>query len=216
MVFLCFPRRISDGVAGGPDGGSRRFRMDCGNRSAGAAGLPLAAALALLLGGCASLSESECQNRRWDDIGYEDGSRGRSRERIDAHSEACAKHGVEPDRAAWQDGYDSGLDVYCTPENAVRVGLSGEGYDGICPPESDREFASHWRVARAVYEQRVRVAQIEDERRRLEMLLSAADTDYERYEIQNDLLRLERQRFYERERLFQQERQLDAFMRGVR
>lgn len=173
-------------------------------------------AVASILAGCASLSETECQARNWDDIGHEDGTEGRQPERIEDHTEACAEHGVTPDRDAWEGGYNRGLEVYCTPENAVDVGLSGGRYTGVCPPESDAEFASHWRVARAVYEQRQRIEELERRRRELEYLWDRADTEQERYNVRNEIARVDRQLLIEQDRLFLEQRRLDDFLRGVR
>ena len=89
--------------------------------------------LALALGGCASLSESECADADWEQIGYRDGAGGASGQRIAAHAKACAEYGVTVDQDTWRAGYDRGIDSYCTPANAVRDGLSGAMYSGVCP-----------------------------------------------------------------------------------
>jgi hypothetical protein len=97
--------------------------------------LRLAAAALLLstLGGCASLSKSECLNANWEDIGVRDGANGQPEEYLIQHSTACAKVNVAPDRGAWLHGREIGLERYCQPHRMYSLGEYGSGFDaGIC------------------------------------------------------------------------------------
>jgi len=170
----------------------------------------------LLLAGCASLSENECRSANWEDIGYRDGVKGARSDRAQDHATACVEYGVSLDREAWKAGYERGLGVYCTPENAVEIALSGGNYAGVCPPESDTEFATHWRAARPVYEQRQKVVALDSRRRELEYAYSSADDDRERYAVRTELARIDEALRYERERLYYEEARLDHFMSGIR
>lgn len=172
-------------------------------------------ALLAILSGCASLSETECRTGDWEDIGFRDGNRGAGEDRASDHAEACAEYGVQVDRKAWKRGYRKGLDAYCTPENAVEVGLGGGNYGGVCPPESDREFSTHWRAARVVYEQRQRVSQLDSRRRELEYAYRQSENERERYDIRVEMARIDEQLRYERDRLYHEERRLDDFLRGL-
>jgi hypothetical protein len=90
-------------------------------------------ALVGALGGCASLSKSECMNANWEDIGTRDGANGQPEEYLIRHSTACAKVGVTPDRGAWLHGREKGLERFCVPHRAYLIGESGGGFDaGIC------------------------------------------------------------------------------------
>ncbi len=93
------------------------------------------AALALLasLGGCASLSKSECLAANWEDVGIRDGASGRPEEYLIQHSKACAKVDVAPDRGAWLQGREQGLDRFCVPYRMYQIGEYGGGFDAaIC------------------------------------------------------------------------------------
>jgi hypothetical protein len=93
------------------------------------------AALTVLgsLGGCASLSKSECMNASWEDIGIRDGANGQPEEYLIQHSTACAKVHVVPDRGAWLHGRETGLERFCVPHRAYQLGEYGNGFDsGIC------------------------------------------------------------------------------------
>src|SRR5688572_5168385 len=88
-----------------------------------------AAALLGTLGGCASLSKSECMNANWEDIGTRDGANGQPEEYLIRHSTACAKVGVAPDRGAWIKGRENGLERFCVPHRAYQIGESGGGFE---------------------------------------------------------------------------------------
>jgi hypothetical protein len=93
------------------------------------------AALAVLasLGGCASLSKSECMNANWEDIGIRDGANGQPEEYLIQHSTACAKVNVVPDRGAYLHGREQGLERFCVPHRIYQLGEYGNGFDvGIC------------------------------------------------------------------------------------
>ena len=92
-------------------------------------------ALAILasLGGCASMSKSECMAASWEDVGIRDGASGRPEEYLIQHSKACAKVNVVPDRGAWLHGRAQGLDRFCVPYRAYQLGEYGGGFDvAIC------------------------------------------------------------------------------------
>lgn len=92
-----------------------------------------AAALLASLGGCASLSKSECLNADWEDIGVRDGANGQPEEYLIQHSTACAKVNVSPDRGAWLHGRERGLERYCQPHRMYSIGEYGGSFDsGIC------------------------------------------------------------------------------------
>jgi hypothetical protein len=97
--------------------------------------LRIFAALAVLasLGGCASLSRSECLAANWEDVGIRDGANGRPEEYLIQHSKACAKVNVVPDRGAWSHGREQGLERFCVPYRAYQLGEYGGGFDAaIC------------------------------------------------------------------------------------
>lgn len=167
--------------------------------------------LALSLGACASLSEKECRTADWERIGYHDGGAGADRTRVEDHGEACGKIGVAVDRKRYFQGYEAGLLRYCTPENAVTVGLSGAGYGGVCPPALDARFAENYRAARYVYEQRQRVSELDGRRRSLETKLDKAASDDEKKNLRAELSRLDHELREERDRLYDEEGRLRRF-----
>lgn len=114
--------------------------------------LVAAAAGAILgLASCATMSEEQCLAGDWGGQGYSDGASGLSMSRLDEHAEACAKHGVVPDAAAYRAGRQQGLPRYCTPTNGFRAGRTGSGYGGVCPANLEADFLPAYRDGQIVH-----------------------------------------------------------------
>jgi len=111
-----------------------------------------AAALTLVLQGCASMSRNECLNADWYAIGYESGIRGQHEAQISEHRKACAEHGVTPDLARYLEGRDAGLQRFCEPRNGYRLGRAGTGYVGVCPQRLEGEFLQAYGAGREMYD----------------------------------------------------------------
>ncbi len=111
-----------------------------------------AAAGALLgLASCATMSADQCLAGDWAGQGFSDGASGLSMSRLNDHAEACVKHGVVPDGAAYAAGRDQGLVRYCTPANGFRAGRTGSGYGGVCPAYLEADFMPAYRDGQIVH-----------------------------------------------------------------
>jgi hypothetical protein len=160
--------------------------------------IKLLAGLALLasLGGCASLSKSECLNADWHDIGIRDGANGQPEERLIQHSTACAKVGVTPDRQSWLEGRERGLDRFCTPARAYQIGEYGGGFEpGICRNYDPERLFSAYQKGRDVNRLANEIGSIDGELRDLHTRLESQDLeDKERKRLVHRLRELEYQR----------------------
>ena len=110
------------------------------------------------LSGCATMSGDECLTSDWHAIGFEDGSRGYTMDRLGNHRKACAKHGVTPDFQAYQTGRDEGLGNYCQPSRGFSLGSSGARYNGVCPSHSERLFLDAYNTGFRLYTLRSNVS----------------------------------------------------------
>jgi hypothetical protein len=110
------------------------------------------------LGGCASMSEEECALSDWHTIGYEDGSRGYTAERLGDHRRACAKHGVAPDFDAYRNGREEGLQLFCQPSRGFSLGANGGQYHGVCTGHREAEFLDGYRTGAELYTLRSNVS----------------------------------------------------------
>ena len=109
------------------------------------------------LSGCASMSGDECLTSDWEAIGYEDGARGYTSDRLGQRRKACAKHGVTPDFAAYQSGREQGLVEYCQPGRGFDVGVNGGRYNGVCDVNLEADFLDAYNAGYHLYSLRSNV-----------------------------------------------------------
>ena len=112
---------------------------------------------------CATLSKEECHSADWQMIGFEDGSQGHHSQRIGAHREACAEHGVTPNMEHYLLGHKKGLGNYCNFRNGLLLGERGGSYNGVCPAPLDQEFRKGYRDGKALYAMQEELQAIEND-----------------------------------------------------
>lgn len=101
---------------------------------------PMVGLCLILLSGCASLTEEQCQIADWRAIGQSDAMEGYRESRFQDHIKACKRYNVVPDKPSYQKGREQGLQRYCTAENGFRVGRQGYRYNDICPTGLEAAF----------------------------------------------------------------------------
>jgi hypothetical protein len=129
----------------------------------------------------------------WEAIGYEDGARGYTTDRISQRRKACAKHGVTPDFTAYKSGRAQGLVEYCQPGRGFDIGSNGGRYNGVCSVEFEADFLDAYNAGYHLYTLRSNVnranssinakerelERIEDEIRQKEADLISSETTTE-------------------------------------
>jgi hypothetical protein len=136
-----------------------------------------AAVLLLAMSGCATMDREECLTVDWRTVGFEDGSRGYSGDRIGQHRKACAEYGVTPDLTAYQQGRAEGLREYCVPANGFRLGSQGASYGGICPADLDPAFVDAYQSGRQLYTLESRLSNVSYQLDSKRGALRAAESD---------------------------------------
>ena len=99
---------------------------------------------------CAPLSKDQCQAANWQQIGYQNGLKGRDAARFEEERRACAEHGLGADATGWKLGYAQGLGLYCRPEHGYDIGRRGESYGDVCPPDLDAQFRPAYEDGRQI------------------------------------------------------------------
>ena len=94
----------------------------------------------IALGGCATMSADQCATADWRSLGFDDGSSGETLSRAERRGSACAEHGYTIDRAAYTDGRQAGLGLYCTSETAYGLGEAGRSYNGVGAAHDEEGF----------------------------------------------------------------------------
>jgi uncharacterized protein YceK len=110
--------------------------------------------LAVLLSGCATLSEDECASVDWYSLGYEEGTRGYDPSRISNHRKACAEYGVTTDAAAYMEGHEEGARIYCRPANGYSLGLKGRKPGLSCDQDLVADFNEAYQTGLDIYQDR--------------------------------------------------------------
>lgn len=119
--------------------------------------------MALVLAGCASLSEDECRTADWAAIGYADGAAGRPGSRLADHREACAEYGIAPVLESYLVGRNKGLLEYCRPARGYAEGLDGRTYRGVCPSHLEEDVVAAHRVGREIHRLEEEADDLEEE-----------------------------------------------------
>ena len=104
-----------------------------------------------LLGSCATMSEGECLAGDWTGRGFSDGAAGYAQSRLGEHAEACTRHGVVPDDAAYRAGWAQGVLRYCTLPNGFVQGRTGASYAGVCPRDLEADFLPAYQDGQLVH-----------------------------------------------------------------
>ncbi|MEK6216095.1 MAG: DUF2799 domain-containing protein [Boseongicola sp.] len=95
----------------------------------------MAVAALLGLAACATLSEDACREGDWSQVGFRDGTNGRSADFIDQHAKACSRYEIAVNQLKWEAGRQEGLKRYCTTSNVYREGANGRRLKSVCPIE---------------------------------------------------------------------------------
>ncbi len=164
-------------------------------------------ALLVLLAGCESMSKEECRVADWQRVGFKDGASGESERRLAAYTEDCGEAGVQPDAQAYRRGWDSGIQRFCTAANGWREGVQGHsGKNAVCQAQPGYEaFTRYLDAGLQVYRTSEQMRQNDHEINRLQKRLEAGGSDDEKKRIREALRDLDRQQFYLRATLAQQQ-----------
>ena len=148
----------------------------------------------LIAGGCATMSESECINADWREVGRNDGLEGKRQTQLARHYDACIRYGITPDRDEYMSGRQAGLTIYCTQDSGYWEGRNGTGYQRVCPASSEPAFLTGYRAGQSVYDAienirsirgqmesaKARIGSLEDEIRKLESPDDESDNEENR------------------------------------
>lgn len=106
----------------------------------------------LLLSGCATLTQEECETGNWEQIGQRDARQGYRPERFNDHVKSCERYKIDLSDRAYLSGYKKGQLHYCTITNGYEVGRKGYVYRGICPASSFSGFEPAYDKGRAIHD----------------------------------------------------------------
>lgn len=106
---------------------------------------------------CATLNKEECAQTNWQQLGDIDGQTGHPLTRLTRHSQACTKHNLPVNTAAYQQGWKAGITRFCTPQNGLQFGRSGRFYKDSCPSGLSDGFLATYRPAKRLFDAEVEI-----------------------------------------------------------
>ncbi len=102
-------------------------------------------AAAAFLGGCVPhLSQQQCVNMNWYQVGYNDAQKGNFQRNLDKAISDCAKFKLTVNASAYLRGWKAGARVFCKPANGYQLGVNGATYNNICPADLSANFSKSW------------------------------------------------------------------------
>ena len=144
--------------------------------------------MVFLVSGCATLSETECVQGDWYEIGQTDGRSGFKVSRVEKHRKACNKANADVDMDAYVQGRKNGLSYYCSPQNGFDSGLKGRFYNKVCPIDLEREFLEYYSYGQEIHIVRDEITSVENEIDKKEKKIDHKDTtDEERKDLRKDI-----------------------------
>lgn len=163
--------------------------------------------LALALVACESMSVSECKVADWGRVGFTDGAAGVVRSRLADYTEDCGKAGVVPQAADYRQGWDLGIQRFCTAVNGWREGTLGHaGKEGVCLGQAGFDgFARNLDAGLKVYRTQEQLQRSGQEINRLEKELEAATKDEDKKRVREILRELDHNQYRLRAVLAQQQ-----------
>lgn len=94
----------------------------------------------LLLSSCATLTAQDCEQMDWRERGLKDGRAGEEASQLARYKKQCGEFNLSVDAKLYKAGYQAGLKDFCTYENGVEQGESGEKNQNVCPSDLAPEF----------------------------------------------------------------------------
>lgn len=146
------------------------------------------------LSGCESMSVSECKVADWSRVGYNDGASGAPESKLADYTEDCGKAGIRPNARAYRQGWDNGIQHYCTAANGWREGVQGRsGKESVCQGQPGfRGFARYLESGLRVYRTQEQIKRNSSEISRLEKDLANATKDEDKKRLRESLRDLDR------------------------
>lgn len=87
---------------------------------------------------CGSLEKKECENIHWPTQGFNDGAEGRY-SRLSQFLSKCTSHDIKVGSNEYLEGYQKGLDKFCSEESGFSRGVQGLSPEKIC--EDNKKYS---------------------------------------------------------------------------
>lgn len=93
--------------------------------------LYLAILSCIYFSGCTNIDKNECRKTHWPTQGLEDGQEGRP-SRLSMFLTKCSAYDIKVNNDAYLEGYEKGLDKFCSEDSAFSRGFQGLTPEKVC------------------------------------------------------------------------------------
>lgn len=133
---------------------------------------------ALSITACSTFSKKECESMDWYQSGFTSARQGDTvGDGLAYYQRKCTdEHGIAVNGQRFQEGYDKGLQYFCTEGEARLFGQTGKQYRGTCPKDKESAFTKNYDSGRMDYLIQ-RVKNLEQEISNLESQISYKDSE---------------------------------------
>lgn len=97
---------------------------------------------------CSSLEKKECESIHWPTQGFNDGEEGRY-SRLSEFLSKCTPHDVRVESNGYLEGYQKGLDKFCSEESGFSRGVQGLDPEKIC--EDNKKYKVSYQSGKQNY-----------------------------------------------------------------
>lgn len=91
------------------------------------------------------LTQAQCLNMDWNNVGYDDGTHGRFQRNLSQDIADCAKFKIDVNTRAYQKGWRLGTRIFCKASHGYVLGTQGQTYNHVCPTDLAGPFEQSWR-----------------------------------------------------------------------
>lgn len=143
--------------------------------------------------GCSTYSKSQCENISWYDMGYRSALQGeRQIDRVTHFQIECTQeHNVAINDKNFADGFNKGLEAFCSSEGGRNLGQTGGIYRGTCPKQAEEPFLKSYDSGRLDYLAK-QVTELQSQVGKLRSEASSKDFEIQKLESEIRTLRLHR------------------------
>ena len=127
--------------------------------------------------GCAGMSENQCLEADWYEIGRQDGNQGKAREVFQKHYKRCLEYGVQAQRDAYFCGRAEGLKHYCTYDNGLSQGRRGRAYRFVCPASLEPDFLAGYENGKLIRKYETRIHSLQRDVKAIEKKIKAKEKE---------------------------------------
>jgi hypothetical protein len=120
-----------------------------------------------IVSGCATLNEAECISANWYDLGFDNALSGKKSSFVSEHTSACKKYQISPNFDLYREGWQQGVNKFCTAQSGWRYGIAGNYYRNTCSADKEAAFLEGYNPAKRIAQKKREINDLKNNVRNL-------------------------------------------------